>query len=145
MHNAPSVSYPVGRCAFQRWLYVCFTLLASAVLWAWALNQETGLFGYFAACAAALGVALGWRSLQHQATLTWDGHVWCLHGANTAREDALGQVHVALDAQKALLLRWQPTSDTRQSKPVWLWLGAEQSHSHWLSLRRAVYQRANIH
>ena len=39
MHNAPSVSYPVGRCAFQRQLYLFLLLATLAVLGAWALNQ----------------------------------------------------------------------------------------------------------
>ena len=144
MHNAPSVSYPVGRCAFQRQLYACCTVLSSAVLLAWALNQNVSWAWSVAVVATMLGACLGWRVLHQVATLTWDGQVWCLHDQSPASEDALGRVQVALDLQHALLLRWQPASDTLHAKPVWLWLGAEASSARWLDLRRAVYQRAEL-
>ena len=145
MHNAPSVSYPVGRCAFQRWLYAFFVVLTSAVLLAWALSQGLNATWYMAVAAAALGLLLGWRAFDQAGTLTWDGQVWCLHDLNQGQgqghEDALGEVHVALDVQKALLLRWQPASDTLNAKPLWLWLGSQGASHAWQDLRRAVYQR----
>ena len=143
MHNAPSVSYPVGRCAFQRWLFVGIAVLTSAVLLAWALNQGLTATWYVSVAAAALGLLLGWHALGQAGTLTWDGQVWCLHDQGLGFEDALGDVHVALDVQKALLLRWQPTSDTLHAKPQWLWLGSQASGSRWQDLRRAVYQRTD--
>jgi hypothetical protein len=144
MHNAPSVSYPVGRCAFQRWLYVGFTVLTSAVLWAWALDQGLTLAWYAATTSAVVAGCLGWQALRMRAMLTWDGQVWCLHDHNTCDEDALGVVHVALDVQTALLLRWQPASDTLNAKLQWLWLGAQAAGDDWQNLRRAVYQRVNL-
>jgi len=144
MHNAPSVSYPVGRCAFQSWLFVGFAVLTSAVLLAWAFNQGLTATWYAAVATAALGLLLGWRALGHTGTLSWDGQVWCLHDQGSGNhEDALGEVHVALDVQKALLLRWQPTSDTLHAKPQWLWLGSQSADSRWQDLRRAVYQRTH--
>ena len=144
MHNAPSVSYPVGRCAFQRWLYIGLTIFTSAVLWAWALHQGLTLVWYAATALAAVGGCLGWQALLMRARVTWDGHVWCLHDQNSGAEDALGVVHVALDVQTALLLRWQPASDTLHAKPQWLWLGAQDADDAWQSLRRAVYQRVDL-
>lgn len=143
MHNAPSVSYPVGRCAFQRWLYAFFMVLTSAVLLAWAFNQGLTATWYVAVAAAALGLLLGWRVLGQAGTLTWDGQVWCLHDQGLGLEDALGDVHVALDVQKALLLRWLPASDTLHAKPQWLWLGGQGGDNRWQDLRRAVYRRTN--
>jgi hypothetical protein len=144
MHNAPSVSYPVGRCAFQRWLLSGFVLLASAVLVAWALHQGLGFVWWAAAAAYAIGTYRGWQALRYAAALTWDGQVWCLHDQSTGQVDALGEVHVALDVQKALLLRWLPASDTLQTKPQWLWLGLQTSDNRWQDLRRAVYQRSEM-
>ena len=141
MHNAPSVSYPVGRCAFQRWLYAGLTVLTSAVLWAWALNLGLSWVWCIAASATAAGVWQGWRTLRTLGVLTWDGQVWCLHDQGANHEDALGEVHVMWDVQKALLLRWLPASDTLHAKPQWLWLGMQDSDNHWQNLRRAVYQR----
>ena len=141
MHNAPSVSYPVGRCAFQRWLYVFFTVLTSTVLLAWALNQGVTWIWGVAVGFATLAIFSGGRALHQAGMLTWDGQVWCLHDQGAGHEDALGEVHVMLDVQKALLLRWQPASDTLQAPPTWLWLEAQQSNVRWQDLRRAVYQR----
>jgi len=141
MYNAPSVSYPLGRCAFQRWVYAFFTLLSLAVLFAWALNQGMTYVWCAAAIAAVFGAFLGWRAQGQAGTLTWDGQVWCLQAHGSGHEDALGEVRVALDMQKALVLRWQPASDTLNTKPLWLWLGAEGSSHHWQDLRCAVYQR----
>lgn len=145
MYNAPSVSYPLGRCAFQRWVYASFTMLSSVVLFAWAFNQGMTSVWYAAAIAKALGAFLGWRALGQAGTLTWDGQVWCLQTHGHGQEDALGEVSVALDVQKALVLRWQPASDTLSSKPLWLWLGSEGASHHWQDLRRAVYQRDAKH
>ena len=143
MQNAPSVSYPVGRCAFQRWLFAGFAVLASAVLLAWALSQGVTAAWCVAASATSLGLYQGVQALRQTGTLTWDGQVWCLHDHSLGVEDALGDVHVALDVQKALLLRWLPTSDTLQAKPQLLWLGSQTSDSRWQDLRRAVYQRSD--
>ena len=143
MHNAPSVSYPVGRCAFQRWLYVFLMVLTLAVLLAWVLSQGLTFVWCAAAIAAALGAFLGWRALGQTATLTWDGQVWCLHDQDLGHEDALGEVHVAVDVQKALLLRWLPASDTLNMKPQWLWVGSQSADNCWQDLRCAVYQRTN--
>jgi hypothetical protein len=144
MHNAPSVSYPVGRCAFQRWLFSGFAALTSAVLVAWALNQGLSWVWFVGAGASAAGMWQGWRALRQLGMLTWDGQVWCLHDQSAGQEDALGEVHVMLDVQKALLLRWQPASDTLHAKPQWLWVGAQGSDNRWQDLRRAVYQRSDM-
>ena len=144
MHNAPSVSYPVGRCAFQRWLYAGFTVLTSALLWAWALNQGLTSLWFVAAGAAVWGGCTGWRAMRRHATLTWAGQVWCLHDQSSGMEDELGVVDVILDVQKALLLRWQPASATLNLKPQWLWLNAQADCVHWQALRCAVYQRADL-
>ena len=144
MHNAPSVSYPVGRCAFQRWLYVFFIVLTSTVLLAWALNQGVTWIWVIAVGFAALSIFSGGRALHQAGMLTWDGQVWCLHDQGADHEDALGEVHVMWDMQKALLLRWQPASDTLNGKPRWLWLGLQASDNRWQDLRRAVYQRTDM-
>jgi hypothetical protein len=113
------------------------------VLLVWALNQGLSVVWITALSAAVLGAWLGWQALGHVGTLTWDGQVWCLHDQNAADGNALGEVDVALDVQKALLLRWLPTSDTLHSKPQWLWLSAQSTSNRWQDLRRAVYQRSD--
>jgi toxin CptA len=141
MHNAPSVSYPVGRCAFQRQLYLFLLLATLAVLSAWALNQGVTRVWCAAALLAMVGGVLGAFSLRFFATLSWSGQRWCLHDQSGKKPDELGEVEVILDTQKTLLLRWQPTSDKLPTSFVWLWLGAELSSSRWQELRCAAYQR----
>ena len=141
MHNAPSVSYPVGRCALQRQLYLFLLLATLAVLSAWALNQGVTRVWCAAALLAMVGGVLGAFSLRFFATLSWSGQRWCLHDQSGKKPDELGEVEVILDTQKTLLLRWQPTSDKLPTSFVWLWLGAELSSSRWQELRCAVYQR----
>ena len=141
MHNAPSVSFPVGRCAFQRQLYLFFLLGTLAVLGAWALNQGFTRVWWVAVLLAMFGGVLGALSLRFVATLSWSGQRWCLHDQSGKRPDVFGEVEVILDTQKTLLLRWQPTSDKLPTSWVWLWLGAESSSTRWQELRCAVYQR----
>jgi hypothetical protein len=144
MHNAPSVSYPVGRCAFQRSVLSVLFVLTSAVLLVWALNQGLSSAWFVAASATVAGLWQGWRALGQQGLLTWDGQVWCFHDLGENVDDALGEVRVMLDVQKALLLRWEPASDTLPAKPQWLWLGAQHSNERWQDLRRAVHQRSDM-
>lgn len=141
MHNAPSVSYPVGRCSFLRQLYLSLMCLTSAVLLTWALKQGWRDMGFVPLILTGLGAAMGWRAQHQVGVLTWDGQVWCLHDQGCGADDALGTVSVALDVQTTLLLRWQPTSDTGWVQPRWLWLGLEnKNHQQWQALRCAVYQ-----
>ena len=143
MHNAPSVAYPVGRCAFQRQLYAFFTCLASAVWLAWALSQGVSAELWLGACTLAVAAVGGWRALRpSDMTLIWDGQAWCLHQASNPLKDELGAVHVCWDVQKALLLKWQPSSDKLGISKQWLWLGHDVSPAHWPGVRRAVYARA---
>ncbi len=141
MHNAPSVSYPVGRCAFQRQLYLLLLLATLAVLGAWALNQGFTRVWCAAALLAMVGGLLGALSLRFVATLSWSGQRWCLHDQSGKKPDVFGELEVILDTQKTLLLRWQPTSDKLPTSFVWLWLGSELPSSRWQELRCAVYQR----
>lgn len=143
MHNAPSVSYPVGRCALAHRLVIVLAALSMAVWAAWvvlqgwqALTLLSGALWVFAGVGA-------WRSLQAQAgTLTWDGQVWCWHGVAYA-SDALGQIRVQWDVQNALLLHWLPSDVSQGNRGVNLWLSAQTSPEVWQDLRRAVYAHDN--
>jgi hypothetical protein len=144
MHNAPSVSYPVGRCAFQRGLYLFLMGVTSAVLAAWAFHQGFTWLWFVAVLLVLLGGVAGALATRFVATLTWGGQDWCLHDQSGGLADAIGDVAVILDNQKTLLLRWQPTSDTLPTSSHWLWLDAERSGPHWQALRCAVYQRTEL-
>ena len=145
MHNAPSVSYPVGRCAFQRVTWLVLAAIAGAVMVVWFILQPVSWPMCLSGAAALGGLFLGWRSLRTQSgTLTWDGQVWCWHSRRDGAEDALGEIFVAMDVQKALVLRWQPTSGKVSMLGCYLWLGQELATQHWLNLRCAVYGRVAL-
>jgi hypothetical protein len=140
MYNAPSVSYPVGRCAFQRWVFVGLSVISCVVLVAWALQQPMGWAWRMAAAGWLVAVGFGGYAFsQARGTLTWTGQYWCLHGQPEPAEVLLGDVSVCLDAQGALLLKWAPLSDVKLGATRWLWLGAENSPKVWQDLRCAVF------
>jgi toxin CptA len=137
MHDAPSVSYPVGR---SRWagalaasLWLCG--LAGALLWSaqpqvafWRL----ALVWTAVAVAGVVALRTWWRT--PRGVLAWDGSGWTWtpdggHGVP-------GELQVALDAQRLVLVRFRAAG-----AHGWFWLdrgGGER----WDELRRAVYSRA---
>ena len=138
MHNAPSVSYPVGRCrfagalVFAAWCAGAVTLAA----WAWALpaggvRQIGGLAVLLVAGAAAV---LSWRR-QPTGLLAWDGTGWRWADGSGERP---GSIAVALDLQTWMLLHWKGDA----SGALWLWLERNREPQAWDALRRAVYSRA---
>ena len=142
MHNAPSVSYPVGRCAFQRITWLALSVITGMVMLAWFTLQPLSWPMCLSGAATSVGLILGWRSLQTQSgILSWDGQAWCWHSRTDGADDALGEIFVVVDAQKALVLRWQPTSGRLGSLGCYVWLGQERATQHWLDLRCAVYGR----
>jgi toxin CptA len=143
MHNAPSVSYPVGRCAFVRWLSVGLAVLSGLVGLGWLLHQGTSVLLWVAGGLWVVACVAGWRSYQAQGgKLTWDGQVWCWHDA-PLHDDGLGELQVLLDLQHTLLLRWQPSDVSPSVQTVNLWLSAESAPDFWQDLRRAVYAHDN--
>ncbi len=144
MYNAPSVAYPVGRCAFLRLLYATLFIGTTVVLIYWFMCQGLNGAWCVATMATVLGLVGGVFAWRQTAMLSWHDGVWCLQRQSDGLPDSLGQVQVMLDLQKTLLLRWQPTSDTLRSPSLWLWLGAERSSAHWHDLRCAVYQRQEL-
>ena len=144
MYNAPSVSYPVGRCAFQRMVYLFLTFATLTLLLIWVLLQPLSVAWIFAALASGLAIIVGARACLHDVgKLTWDGQYWCLHDPTGHFEDALGTLSVSLDVQHALVLQWMPLSDGRERSKRWLWLGAEKAPIFWQDLRCAVFARSS--
>jgi toxin CptA len=135
MHNAPSVSYPVGRPRFAGLLAAGLWLVGAGVTAVWV--QQADAPGWRQVVATiALAVLGSWalfswlRSPSGQ--LQWDGAGWA--GPAGA---AGGAPDVALDLQQVLLVRWQAPAS-----PRWLWLERSRCPQRWLDLRRAVYSRA---
>lgn len=136
MHNAPSVSYPVGRSYFQACLLVFLVLAgltvdlvwSSQALWGW----RQGLVGV-SLCLAVVFALHEWQRTP-QGTLSWDGVDWCF---NEGQHAVIGDVTALLDLQFILLLRLTPM----KGPPLWLWAERGRQAPLWLALRRAVFSR----
>lgn len=137
MHNAPAVSYPVGRCHIQLWLTGGLWGLGALVcaLWILAVGQ-VGWPQALGLLAWAAGGALAWRDWQRApaGTLRWDGQQWAWLGEVDSQA---GTVQLALDAQRWLLLTFHPQG----GRPQWLWLTREADPTRWQALRRALMAR----
>jgi toxin CptA len=133
MHNAPSVSYPVGRCRFAAALGALAWLAGGAGLGMWSAQAQAPGWQLGSACAVWLGcgaaAALAWLR-SPAGILAWDGREWSWDGTPVD-----GQPAAALDLQAWLLLRVQ-------GQPRWLWLERAVAPQHWDALRRAVYSPA---
>ncbi len=154
MHNAPSVTYPVGRCAVHGAVLAGLSglgLLALAWLAAgWPAARAVWLWGGGLVWLSwsALALLVWWRSPGGQ--LQWDARAapaaampgaraggWRWHGIGDVAPD-LERVEWVLDAQKVLLLRLHP----RAMRARWVWLEARRDPGRWDDLRRALTTHA---
>lgn len=156
MYNAPSVAYPVGRCAFQRQVFAACMVLAVGVLVAWATLQPlTGLW-YGSVCATLAGGVGGWRAIHVAGVLQWQGEAWVFWrpSAQAVNPWQGGVVRLAFDAQRVLLLQWTPTLDETDNatqsvlgvprRSEWLWLAKDNAPDHWQDVRRAVHAQTTV-
>ncbi|HSH91764.1 MAG TPA: hypothetical protein VK996_17400 [Ramlibacter sp.] len=137
MHGAPSVIYPVGRSRFAGLLLLVAWLLGAATaLASWLQGQpfvwRIALVASLLAAAGAFAAAGWWRS--SRGTLAWDGDTWNWSGLPGSPG---GEIDVALDLQRWLLLRFSGTGAKH-----WFWLERARDEQRWDDLRRAVYSRA---
>jgi toxin CptA len=143
MHNAPSVSYPVGRCAFVRNFSLGLAALALSVGVTWLNQQGPSILMLLAGGLWVWACTIAWRSYRAQGgKLTWDGQAWYWCDA-PLHDDAKGEVSVLLDLQHTLLLHWVPSDASSSVQMVNLWLSAESAPDFWQDLRRAVYAHDN--
>ena len=88
MHNAPAVSFPVGRSRFQACCLLGVWVAGAAVCMYWASVMD--VVGWRHALALVMPVAAGaaaWWSWRHRASgrLHWDGQYWRLDAAASAK------------------------------------------------------------
>jgi hypothetical protein len=137
MHNAPAVSYPVGRSRFQGWLLSVVALIGLVSAAVWFTQADALGWRQWLMLSVAISVAFGaWWQWQHAETgqLAWDGVVWTW----TAAQASLPvQLTLIADVQRAMLLLLNSAhSDSRR----WIWVDRDASSTRWLALRRAVQQ-----
>ncbi|MCW5653266.1 hypothetical protein [Hydrogenophaga sp.] len=153
MHNAPSVSFPVGRSRVHAQLVFLLGLggLSGLSAW-WLLPSGLGdMHGWLAGwgallwlCWAAAAVRVWWRA--PRGLLCWDAQaraawnegpagLWLWRSAAQAfpvRE--LQRVDVMLDLQSTALLRL----NGGPAGVAWIWVECRQAPSLWVPLRRAL-------
>lgn len=142
MHNAPAVSFPVGRSHFQGvflgLLVACGALAVS--VWSWQVDA----LGWRQALAAAVWLAtsmrVGWSWWQTaMGSLSWDGFAW--HWA-VDRRSVVILPELVLDFQSAVLLRLRGAED--RGTVAWVWLDRVSNAARWMALRRAIYSRVKL-
>ncbi len=137
MHNAPSVTYPLGRSRFQACLlggYAAVAVAAFALWW-----HRTSLSDWRLLCFALLTLTLWswavgnwWRSPGGR--LCWDGQSWCWHSSGVS---VCGALRARMDLQFCLLL----SLNTGAAKSVWLWAERAADAQRWRDFRCAVFAR----
>jgi len=137
MHNAPSVTYPVGRSRFAGWLLLTAWTAGVVALTGWTAQVRPSAaplaLAWSVVLLAGAVAARAWVSTT-AGVLTWEGQTWRW----TVGERVL-QAHpeVVLDLQRVLLLRLGTPGGA-----AWLWLEKRKAPTRWDDLRRAVYSRA---
>lgn len=136
MHNAPAVSFPVGRSPLQGGLLVLLAGLGCFAVAIWSIGSDRLNWRHWTAAGScvAISASVMW-SWWHTSTgsISWDGVAW--HWAVGARSVRV-LPETVLDLQSALLLRLQMAEDRGVA---WVWLDRASSPSRWMALRRAIY------
>jgi hypothetical protein len=150
MQNAPSVSYPVGRCVWYGWLLVTLGFLQAVVwgLWGW---QRAADGWPLPAAGAAVCVAwcwMAWRSWRQPMVgrLHWDALApgaaqdrpggWLWHAGPETTGTSLTHVDVAFDGQTVAWLRLGGAAGV----PRWVCVQQASDPPRWNDLRRAWTQ-----
>ncbi len=152
MHNAPSVVFPVGRCAFQGWLLVALGAVSAAVGTLFLVESDfrtLGVWGWFPGVAGVVGWLLWatWACLSWlrspQGTLHWESRRVAEEGANSAwswtdrncsEPLTLNSMERVLDLQGRVLLRFCGPGVGQR----WAWVERSGSPARWNDLRRAL-------
>ena len=138
MHDAPSVTYPVGRSHWGAGIALTLWLAGLVLTVLWSAQPQVTWWRLGAAwTAVAVGGAVAalawWRT--PAGAFAWDGAAWTWSPAGGV--PVTGQFRLSLDLQHALLVRWHDEGAGR-----WFWLERQRRREAWDDLRRAVYSRA---
>jgi hypothetical protein len=137
MHNAPAVSYPVGRSRFHGCLLALVGLGGAVAGLVW--NHQAHPVGwqqwfYVVTLALTCFVAAQVWHRTPKGSLQWDGQAWNWICGQTSKSGAL-TAH--LDLQFCMALSLRTDAGTR----IWLWPERWVEAVHWIGLRHAVFSR----
>ena len=144
LHNAPRVSYPVGRSPFYALLLGVTWAAGALATLAWCWHADAiGAWQLVAAgwlIVAALLAGWSWRHTL-QGVLTWDGQQWSFEGNGApAAVNIVVACHLDVQAHMLLSLHGQAASSLG-----WAWLARSKSPARWLDLRRALFAGRREH
>jgi toxin CptA len=152
MHNAPSVTYPVGRSALYGWILGGVWLLGLVVFCGWChvvahVSWRQGVM--LVSLLVTGGIALHAWCNPMTGVLRWTGVSWVWSEVSDCTTE--GQVSVVVDWQRGLLLYFQPAPQPTAGAATnaarrgwWCWLVRSAQPSQWQDLRRAVYSPARM-
>ena len=154
MQNAPSVTYPVGRSAFDGVSTLALaSVSACALVWGgWSAWQSSPASVLWVRWLSGLGVWLVWVALaawrwrvQPQGSLRWDAQAapffleeapgaWFWVNENSGEAPMPVEIERTFDGQSVLLLRLR-----RSMRPdLWVWPHRGADPARWDDFRRAL-------
>jgi toxin CptA len=139
MNGAPAVRFAVKRSAFYAGLLLALWVIAACFILFWINGSVMAPVSSTRSVPALMAVVIsgawgltGWLT-SPVGDLQWDGGVWRFESAGPAPRSDIGRVHVAIDLQWVMLVRFQAANG-----PHWLWLAQSDDAGQWFALRRAV-------
>ena len=138
MHNAPAVTYPVGRSLFHGLIVVAAGLLGCLALLFWLTTPVVPGWRQWLLAGvllfALLGAGEAWRR-SPRGSLRWSGDVWEWTTSGMAQ---VGHLVVHLDFQSWMLVSLRPDRGAVR----WLWPERRSDVLNWDALRRAAFARS---
>ncbi|HWI10361.1 MAG TPA: hypothetical protein VNU48_03440 [Burkholderiaceae bacterium] len=139
MRAAPAFQVSLRRFGVWRGAVLTVAILAMTTMAAWLSTQERpiGIVAWLATGSSiAVAAALAARAARvPPVDLGWDGQTWSVRRND---EPAPGELHVAIDLGRWMLLRFIPAAPAG-APAIWLPVQRSGLESQWHALRCAVY------
>ena len=139
MRAAPAFQVSLHRFGVWRSAVLTLAALAMATMVAWLLTQERPIEIVAWVSATASVVAIGGLAASAlrvpPVDLGWDGQTWSVRRG--PGEPAPGDLHVAIDLGRWMLLRFSPAGPAAPA--IWLPVQRLGLESQWHALRCSIY------